>query len=72
MITRTAKAQLLAAEFLENPFSQPFAEAEAKIREKQFAASPVDEKALAQTNLFLQMSGHPCRLRLLGKAQHRP
>jgi len=33
----------LAAEFLQNPFSQSFADAETKIREKQFAESPLSK-----------------------------
>ena len=36
----------LAAEFPENPFSKPFADAEAKIREKQFEESPLSKELL--------------------------
>lgn len=36
----------LAAEFLKNPFSKPFAEAELKIREKQFEESPLSKVLL--------------------------
>ena len=36
----------LAAEFQANPFSKPFADAETKIREKQFAESPLSKDLL--------------------------
>lgn len=45
----------LAAEFLQtNPFSRPFAEAETKIREKQFAESPLSKELLHSLSAWNQ------------------